>query len=149
MFFNPSRNSLAIDSSLILSNIGLSYSSTKTTTLSPYFSLTPFINAANLPLILLFTVVTPRFVSFKNRISLIPERFEEAESFENQLAHVRIQGKEAIIDSVGSFVVKPFFDEVDFFSDTLLILMLLRVYPYCKNDKDKQFILNEVNRLWK
>lgn len=35
------------------------------------------------------------------------------------------------------------------FSDSLLILMLLRVYPYCKNDKDKQFILNEVNRLWK
>jgi hypothetical protein len=34
------------------------------------------------------------------------------------------------------------------FDDLLLILMLLRVYPYCKNDKDKQFILNEVNRLW-
>lgn len=35
------------------------------------------------------------------------------------------------------------------FNDSLLILMLLRVYPYCKNDKDKHFILNEVNRLWK
>jgi hypothetical protein len=67
----------------------------------------------------------------KNRISLIPERFEEAESFENQQAHVRIQGKEAIIDSVGSFVVKPFFDEVDFFTDTLLIFIENEKYGIC------------------
>ena len=32
--------------------------------------------------------------------------------------------------------------------DNLTILMLLRVLPYCKNDNDKRFILNEVNRLW-
>ena len=36
----------------------------------------------------------------------------------------------------------------DCFDDNILILMLLRVYPYC-NEKDKQFITNEVNRLWK
>lgn len=34
------------------------------------------------------------------------------------------------------------------FDDDMLILMLLRVYPYC-NEKDKQFIVNEANRLWK
>jgi hypothetical protein len=34
------------------------------------------------------------------------------------------------------------------FDDNILILMLMRVYPYC-NEKDKQFILNEANRLWK
>jgi hypothetical protein len=28
------------------------------------------------------------------------------------------------------------------------ILMLLRVLPYCKNDFDKQYIINEVNKLW-
>jgi hypothetical protein len=67
----------------------------------------------------------------KNRISLIPERFEEAESFENQQAHIRIQGKEAIIDSVGSFIVKPFYDEVDFFTDTLLIFVENEKYGLC------------------
>ena len=36
----------------------------------------------------------------------------------------------------------------DAFDDSLLILMLLRVYPYC-DDADKQFIVNEANRLWK
>lgn len=36
----------------------------------------------------------------------------------------------------------------DAFDDNVLILMLMRVYPYCK-EKDKQFILNEANRLWK
>jgi 5-methylthioribose kinase len=36
----------------------------------------------------------------------------------------------------------------DAFDDSLLILMLLRVYPYC-DDTDKQFIVNEANRLWK
>ena len=70
----------------------------------------------------------------KNRISLIPERFEEAESFENQQAHVRIQGKEAIIDSVGSFVVKPFYDEVDFFTDTLLLFIENEKYGICNLD---------------
>lgn len=34
------------------------------------------------------------------------------------------------------------------FDDDVLILMLMRVYPYC-NDKDKQFIVKEANRLWK
>jgi hypothetical protein len=70
----------------------------------------------------------------KNRISLIPDRFEEAESFENHQAHVRIQGKEAIIDSVGSFIVKPFFDEVNFFSDTLLIFLENEKYGICSID---------------
>lgn len=70
----------------------------------------------------------------KNRISLIPERFEEAESFENQQAHVRIQGKEAIIDSVGSFVVKPFYDEVDFFTDSLIIFIENEKYGICNLD---------------
>lgn len=34
------------------------------------------------------------------------------------------------------------------FNDNLLILMLMRVYQYCNKD-DKQFIVNEANRLWK
>jgi len=75
----------------------------------------------------------------KNRISLIPERFEEAESFENHQAHVRIQGKEAIIDSVGSFVVKPFFEEVDFFSDTLLIYLENEKYGICNLEGNPVF----------
>jgi len=36
----------------------------------------------------------------------------------------------------------------DAFDDNILILMLLRVYPYCNNN-DKKFIINEANRLWK
>lgn len=34
-------------------------------------------------------------------------------------------------------------------NNALVILMLLRVYPYTKNELDKQFIIKEVNRLWK
>ena len=34
------------------------------------------------------------------------------------------------------------------FNDNFLILMLMRVYQYCDNN-DKQFIVNEANRLWK
>lgn len=35
-------------------------------------------------------------------------------------------------------------------NNSLLILMLLRIYPYIKNDlKDKKFILREIERLWK
>lgn len=30
----------------------------------------------------------------------------------------------------------------------LTILMLLRVFPYCKNDFDRTFIIDEVNKLW-
>ena len=34
-------------------------------------------------------------------------------------------------------------------NDYLLILMLLRVYPYTKSEFDNQFILREINKLWK
>jgi hypothetical protein len=67
----------------------------------------------------------------RNRISLIPERYEEAESFELGYAHVRIQGKEAIIDSVGSFIVNPIYDNVEFYSDTLLIFIENEKYGIC------------------
>jgi hypothetical protein len=32
--------------------------------------------------------------------------------------------------------------------EQLTILMLLRILPYCKNDFDKQYIINEVKKLW-
>lgn len=34
-------------------------------------------------------------------------------------------------------------------NDYLLILMLLRVYPYMKDDLNKDFIMKEITRLWK
>lgn len=38
----------------------------------------------------------------------------------------------------------------DAFDDSLLILMLLRVYLHTKRgDKDYDFIMKEINRLWK
>jgi len=36
-----------------------------------------------------------------------------------------------------------------FENDYLLLLMLLRVLPYTKNDNDKNYLLNEVRKLWK
>lgn len=33
-------------------------------------------------------------------------------------------------------------------NSALLILMLLRVLPYAKNDQDKKFLIREINRLW-
>jgi hypothetical protein len=37
----------------------------------------------------------------------------------------------------------------DYFTAELLILMLLRIYPYSKNTEDKQWLLKEIQRLWK
>jgi hypothetical protein len=73
----------------------------------------------------------------KNRINRIPEKFEEAESFEGGMARVKIEGKQAIIDSVGSFIVKPFYEEIDFYSDTLLIFIENDKYGICKLDGTK------------
>jgi hypothetical protein len=70
----------------------------------------------------------------KNRINRIPDKFEIAESFENGLAHVRIEGKEAIIDSVGNFVVKPYFEEIDFYSDTLFVFSENEKFGICTKD---------------
>ena len=36
-----------------------------------------------------------------------------------------------------------------FENDYLLILMLMRVLPYTKDEKDKNYLLNEVRKLWK
>ena len=56
--------------------------------------------------------------------------------------NVRIDVKlQKIQDKLNSFYP-------DAFDNNILILMLLRVYPYCEN-KDKQFIVKEANRLWK
>lgn len=59
-----------------------------------------------------------------------------------------IRNVDARLDTKLKLLQDKILREYDPISDSLLILMLLRVYPYCKNDKDKQFILNEVNRLW-
>ena len=48
---------------------------------------------------------------------------------------------QAIYDAVTSEFEYPF-------NDSLTIAMLLRVYPYCKTDFDKQFIINNVRNLW-
>lgn len=39
--------------------------------------------------------------------------------------------------------------EPKYFSNELLILMLLRVYPYCKNAQDQNWIIKEIIKLWK
>jgi hypothetical protein len=70
----------------------------------------------------------------KNRIALIPERFQEVESFENNIARVKIENNQAIIDSVGSFVVRPFYKSIDFFNDTLLIYADSNKFGICNLD---------------
>lgn len=53
-----------------------------------------------------------------------------------------------------SSVLQTIYDEVfkrfpEIISNNeLLILMLLRVYPYCLDEFDRKFIIKEVNRLW-
>lgn len=56
--------------------------------------------------------------------------------------NVMIQGKLWSIKSI-LFETYP---EID--NNNLLILMLLRILPYAKNQKDQQFIIREVNKLW-
>lgn len=36
----------------------------------------------------------------------------------------------------------------DFYDTNLIILMLLRILPYCKEKEDQQFIINNVENLW-
>ena len=67
----------------------------------------------------------------KNRVALIPERFQEVESFENSISRVKIENNQAIIDSVGSFLVKPYYESIDFFTDTLLIFSDSSKYGIC------------------
>ena len=47
----------------------------------------------------------------------------------------------AIIDKLNGFVYNE--------NHNLLILMLMRVLPYTHNEKDKEFLMTEVRRLWK
>ena len=47
----------------------------------------------------------------------------------------------AIIDKLNEFVYNK--------NQYLLILMLMRVLPYTHNEKDKEFLMNGVRRLWK
>ena len=42
-----------------------------------------------------------------------------------------------------------FADIENFNNDYLLILMLMRVLPYTSNDSDKNFVENEIRKLWK
>jgi len=37
----------------------------------------------------------------------------------------------------------------EYYDDNLLILMLLRVLPYTKTEKDTQFLIDEIKKLWK
>jgi hypothetical protein len=37
----------------------------------------------------------------------------------------------------------------EYYDDNLLILMLLRVLPYTKTEKDAQFLIDEIKKLWK
>jgi RIO-like serine/threonine protein kinase len=60
-----------------------------------------------------------------------------------------IRNSNVRLDTKLNLLQKKLDSEFGPFNDSILILMLLRVYPYCKNDVDKQFIINEVNRLWK
>jgi hypothetical protein len=46
-----------------------------------------------------------------------------------------------IIDKLNGFVYNE--------NHYLLILMLMRVLPYTHNEKDKEFLMTEVRRLWK
>lgn len=47
------------------------------------------------------------------------------------------------------FIIHNHLCKYNFYTNNYLtILMLLRVYPYCKDEQDRQFITNEVNKLW-
>ncbi|MFN5982795.1 MAG: WG repeat-containing protein [Fluviicola sp.] len=51
----------------------------------------------------------------------IPLRFQEAYSFVNGLARVSVQNLEGVIDPYGAFVIKPQFEVISTFSDSLLL----------------------------
>jgi len=51
----------------------------------------------------------------------IQHKYEEAYSFVNGMAKVQIEDKQAYIDIYGSYLVPPGYDNISFYSDTLLI----------------------------
>jgi len=62
----------------------------------------------------------------------IPERFQEAFPFIDSMAKVQINEQQAFIDVYGSFVVAPGYEEIEFFSDTLLIFKDSGLYGLMK-----------------
>lgn len=52
---------------------------------------------------------------------VIPERFTEAFSFSNGRAKVEEKGLQAYIDKKGKYIVHPAFEEIEYFTDSLLI----------------------------
>ena len=56
-------------------------------------------------------------------------------------SNIYMNSKLAIIDHELS--------KFEYNDDYLLILMLLRILPYTKNNEDKNYLINEINNLWK
>ena len=58
----------------------------------------------------------------KNGKVILQEKYDEAFSFRGNKAHVFINGKEAIIDSLGNFYFPPIFNRVKEFTDSLFLV---------------------------
>ena len=51
----------------------------------------------------------------------LDQYFEEAFSFVNGMAKIKLKGKEAFVNPYGEYIVQPKYDEINFFTDSLLV----------------------------
>ncbi len=51
----------------------------------------------------------------------ISEKYEEAYTFFNKLAKVQVNGSQGYIDAFGTYIVPPFYPQMEFFTDSLLV----------------------------
>jgi len=75
--------------------------------------------------------------------------FDLAKLRQDLKCHWFIRHESCYIESKLQQLLDELSEFEEYNNDYLLILMLLRVLPYTTNDKDKQFLMKEINILWK
>ncbi len=65
---------------------------------------------------------------------IFPEIYTEAFSFQNGMAKVEIGGNQAYINNTGKYVIYPAFEEIEFFTDSLIIFGKGELYGLMKRN---------------
>lgn len=104
-----------------------------------------------------FTLENILYDTSKKDFVLIDPLTTEYDSFVFDLAKLRqdlvckwfIRNDNVYLDSKLYAIMDKLNEFVHIKNQYLLILMLMRVLPYTHNEKDKEFLMTEVRRLWK
>jgi Ser/Thr protein kinase RdoA (MazF antagonist) len=104
-----------------------------------------------------FTLENILYNTQKNDFVLIDPLTTVYSSFVFDLAKLRqdlqckwfIRNDSVYLDSKLQSIIDGLQDYPHFNNDYILILMLMRVLPYTRNDTDEKFLIDEIKKLWK